>query len=236
MSDIQSLISRIQELQRSFNSWNNAYLTVAGIAITLGLIAFFLQYVASKKSISLVAAQSALSEAKDKQAAIDSQEKDLKIAGLEDGTARLTADNLRLKAAIEPRRLSDRQEKALVGLSKFANHTVGVRSYSTDTEGLILGIEILEALKKSKLAVQNNLLTIIPANSVTFGVSIDGTNKDLVWELKKILSEDGNLMMASSIALPNRPGFSARVTVGESRSMMPLEAVITVGPKPIKRK
>jgi hypothetical protein len=153
---------------------------------------------------------------------------------LEKEAAELKAANLRLEAAMAPRRLSQRQEKVLSTLTKFSGRTVGVKSYSSDTEGLILATQIIDGLKQSKLLIEDNRLTMMPAGSVSFGVSVDGPDKELVNELKQVLSMDGSLTATSSISSPNRAGFSVGVSFGEVRNVTAPAATITIGAKPIK--
>jgi hypothetical protein len=168
--------------------------------------------------------------AQTKKLAADANER---AGKLEKEAADLTAHNLALEAAIAPRRLSGRQQKGLASLTQFASRTVGVKSYSSDTEGLILASQIIDALSKSKIRIEDNRLTMQPAGSVSFGISVEGPDTLLVGELKKILSMDGNLMADSSIHLPNR-GFSAQVSFGTVSGGTPPGATITVGVKPIK--
>jgi hypothetical protein len=156
-----------------------------------------------------------------------------RAGNLEKEAAELTSKNLQLEAAIAPRRLSEEQEKALASLSAFANRPVEIKSYSGDTESLILATQIATELAKSKINILDNRLTMQPAGSVSFGVSVEGPDKELVQELKKILSMDGSLMAASSFSLPNR-GFSAQVSFGMITRSTPSAATITVGVKPIR--
>jgi hypothetical protein len=152
---------------------------------------------------------------------------------LEKEAAELTAKNLELEAAIAPRRLSARQEKGLETLTRFANRLVEIKSYSSDTEGLILATQILDGLTKSKIAIRDNRLTMQPAGSVSFGLSVEGPDVELVQDLRKILSLDGNLTATSSIVAPKR-GFSATIGFGVTSGGQPPAATILVGVKPIK--
>ncbi len=72
-----------------------------------------------------------------------------------------------------------------------------------------------------------------PAGSVSFGLSLEGPDGELVQELRKILSLDGNLMATSSIVAPKR-GFSATVAFGTSFGGTPPAATVIVGVKPTK--
>lgn len=210
------------------------------IAVIVGVSAFVFQYVSHVRSVKLNDAQTRLRKLQDNQLAIDLKDKDVNISAAQKEageakkeTAELTARNLALEAAIAPRRLSERQQRGLAALTAFAGRTVGVKSYSSDTEGLILATQTIDALTKSKIRIEDNRLTLAPAGSVIFGVSVEGPDGALVAELKKILSMDGNLMAVSSITSPNR-GFSASVSFGVISGGVPPAAIIIVGAKPIK--
>jgi len=153
---------------------------------------------------------------------------------LEKEAADLTAKNLQLEAAIAPRRLSGRQEEALASLTAFAPKIVAVKSYSSDTEGLILATQIVNGLTKAGIRIEDNRLTMQPAGSVSFGVSVDGTDKTLVEELKKILALDSDLTKGSSVPAMNRGGVSFSVGFGVVSGGKPPVATIIVGAKPIK--
>jgi hypothetical protein len=150
---------------------------------------------------------------------------------LEKEAAELTAQNLRLEAAIAPRRLSEKQEKSLAALNQFSGRLVEIKSYSSDTEGLILATQIVEALKKAHLDVADDRLTMQPAGSIFLGVSVEGTDKELVGKLKTVLSVDGNLMSGKVISSPERPLIG--VEFGKVQRGIPA-ATILVGAKPIK--
>jgi len=153
---------------------------------------------------------------------------------LEKEAADLTAQNLRLEAAIAPRRLSGRQEKELASLTTFARKVVAIKSYSSDTEGLVLATQIVNALTKAGIRIEDNRLTLQPAGSVSFGVSVDGTDKTLVEELKKVLALDGDLIKGSSVMAMNRGGVSMSVGFGVVSGGQPPAGTIIVGAKPIK--
>jgi hypothetical protein len=211
-----------------WDTWNIRFLFAAGfVAVCLSIIAVGV----STSNRRYVAASNELNKAKDRKLTSDLQDKDLKIAQLGDASAILKSENLKLEVAIAPRRLTARQETALSGLSKFANRSIGIKSYSSDTEGLILATQILDALVKAKLSIEDNRLTMQPAGSVSFGISVSGPDTELVKELERILSLDGNLTASSVVAW--KSGFSTSVSFGQVRSATPPVAVITVGVKPI---
>ena len=153
---------------------------------------------------------------------------------LEKEAAELESKNLTLEAAIAPRRLSERQQKELAELTKFAGRTVGIKSYSSDTEGFILASQITDVLAKSHLRIEDNRLTMQPAGSVLLGVSVEGPDKALVNELERILSLDGHLISQASRPMPNRGGVSFSVGFGVMTGAEPPNATITIGAKPIK--
>jgi hypothetical protein len=203
--------------------------------------------IAWQRTKELGDAQAQLLKLKEEALQADLREKDLKIAEanqnageanehagkFEEEAGKLTAENLRLQTAIEPRRLSERQQQALAELAAFGGRTVGIKSYSSDTEGLVLASQIMNVLRRSKIQIEDNRLTMQPAGSVMFGVSVDGQDEPLVTELRKILSMDGNLTSAGSFVSTGRQGVSMSVGFGVIAGPPPA-ATITVSVKPIK--
>jgi hypothetical protein len=233
MPDIDSLTSQAKQLGESVNRWNNIVLVTMFCTAILGVVYFLFTAILATKSKILATAQSELIAAKDRQLQTDLKAKDLEIGQLKKESEQLSAGNLRLEAAITPRRLSARQQKDLASLNKFSNRLVEIKSYSSDTEGLILATQILDDLTKSKISIRDNRLTMQPAGSVSFGLSVEGPDGELVQELRKILSLDGNLIASSSIVAPN-PGFSATIAFGVTSGGTPPAATVMVGVKPIK--
>jgi hypothetical protein len=154
-----------------------------------------------------------------------------RAAELETKAANLTASNLRLEAAIAPRRLSKRQLDGFAAITTRAGRVVQVKSYSSDTESLVLATQLVDALKKAHLTIVDNRLTMVPVGSVIFGVSVEGADADLVADLKKLLSLDGSLMAVSPIPTENRGSISMGAV---STPRVTPAATITVGAKPIK--
>jgi hypothetical protein len=239
LSEIQSLKAHVEQLERSTGAWDSWYVKCAGFAVALAALAFFMQFVAHKRDVKLREASSRL-------LTLTQQATDLQIETARGETARvseragkleieaskLTEANLKLEALIAPRRLNESQQKALASLTKFAGRPIEVKSYSSDTEGAILATQVLNALATSNLSIRDNRLTMQPAGTISFGVSVEGPDSDLVHELSKILA-DLKAPASSGLSLPNR-GFSARVSFGHVSWPTPPAAIIIVGVKPIK--
>jgi len=244
-SDIQRLALETEAQKRRAGIWDSCNLGFVGLAglAAVGLVITGLGVSQSNRKLNDLS--ETLSKAKDAKLAFDLKTKDEQIAktlGLagsaneragkfEADAARLSAENLQLEVAITPRRLSERQKTGLSGLSQFSGHLVEIKSYSSDTEGLILATQILGALAKARMTILDNRLTMQPAGTISFGVSVTGDDKALVEELKKILAEDGNLTAASSIVAPDKAGMG--ISFGVSRSSTPPDAIILIGAKPI---
>jgi hypothetical protein len=150
---------------------------------------------------------------------------------LEKDAAELTTKNLQLEAAIAPRRLGEGEAKELAALGAFANSTVMIESYANDAESLVLANQIVDSLTKSKIRIEDNRLTMQPAGSILLGISIQGSDKALVDELKKIL---GDLANSSTIRAGGRDGVSFAVAFGRTSSGITPAATIAVGIKPIR--
>jgi hypothetical protein len=214
-----------------WDTWNLKSIALAGFA---GLCLLITAIGVSRSSRAYIRSSDELSKAKDARLSLDLNKKDGEIGQLKQETAELTSQNLQLEAVIAPRRLTAKQEQDLASLSIFAKNVVAVKSYASDIEGAILATQIIEAIRKSRIDVQDNRLTMMPAGSVTLGVSISGSSDALVGHLNKILADFTR--DASSLAV-NRGGVSTAVSFGTMTfSGPPPAATIIVGPKPIKIK
>lgn len=80
VSVIQALTTRAQDLGRSIDNWNTAYIVLVALTVVLAAGVFIAQFVTIRKSKLLASAQADLMAEKDRQSAADSKDKDLKIA------------------------------------------------------------------------------------------------------------------------------------------------------------
>ncbi|MBE0556196.1 MAG: hypothetical protein IH628_03100 [Proteobacteria bacterium] len=80
VSEIQSLTERVQDLQRSFDSWSVGYVWLVGFAVIIAAVVFFTQFMSIRIGKQLTQAQSDLAAAKDRQLASELKGKDEKIA------------------------------------------------------------------------------------------------------------------------------------------------------------
>ena len=213
----------------AWDTWNIRLVFLAGLAATLLVVT---AVGVSRSNRNLISSSDQLDRAKDRKLQDDLKSKDDEIAKLDETAAGLKADNLQLEAAIAPRRLSDRQKGELSSLSSFLGRTIELKSYANDTEGLVLASQIIDALSKSPVHIQDNRLTMQGGRSVTFGVAVEGADKPLIDALKRIFSANGNLIGATVNTAVNI-GFSVQISTGVINSG-PVAATITVGVKPIK--
>jgi hypothetical protein len=228
-SDIQSLARRAQVLSNKVDWWNNRIIWVLAFAAAIAVGTVLVTYMAFRRAKQFADAQGDLNAAKEQNLQDDLAHKSYTIAELGKQTAELTSQNLQLEAVIAPRRLSDRQKTALANLTRFGGRLIEVKSYASDTEGLVLATQILDALAKAKLSLLDNRFTAQASGSISLGVSIEGYDKELIVELHKILSMDGHLTALSSIGAPNK----GSVMFQFSPPPVPPAATIFVGPKPI---
>ena len=187
---------------------------MAAALTALAIIGTFLvQWQSRKTRVSHEAAQSRLDGLKETRSQPALRAANIRADKLEHDTQVLKEANLKLEAEIAPRDLSNRQKAALSNLTPFSGRAVGIKSDTIDTEGLRLATQILDALTKSHFRIEDNRLTIQPSGSVTFGVLVEGTDRNLVDELKRILSMDGHLAETSSLTPPNRGGVSVHTFI-----------------------
>jgi len=115
VSEIQSLTARAQEMERSFNSWNSAYVWLVFAAVIVATAVFLAQFISIRKGRTLGQTQSALLTAKDSKLAIELKNKDSAIAAAQQKAgeaneraglanhraAALESANLRVRADLE---------------------------------------------------------------------------------------------------------------------------------------
>jgi len=231
VSNIQTLSRERERLSESISRWNIGYEFAMFVLIVGAIGTFVTQRATISKTERLDSVDRSIFREKDALANLQNQEFEASLHDKELRIQELKAENLRLEAAITPRRLSDHQKQALGSLGVFANRVVEVKSYSTDTEGLLLATEIAVALNKSHIPILDNRLTMMPSGSINFGVSVSGSNAELVKALREILHEYASTQLLVS---PQRAEVIMRNDFGRMTSSTPPDATIEVGPKPIK--
>jgi hypothetical protein len=83
---------------------------------------------------------------------------------------------------------------------RFPGHTIKVRSYILDSEGLFLAVQILRVLRQCKtMTVLPDLWTILPGiDNLRVGVRVDGppSQHEFVAALKKSFGVDEKLFLS----------------------------------------
>jgi hypothetical protein len=189
VSEIQSLASRAQELERSLNDLNSWYVGLVFLTVLLAAAVFLVQFLVIRKSRELAQTQSLLLASKDAQLAEDLRNKDLKIgeaqreagganerAGQANESAKkLEQENLLLQAEVftlrkqtEPRRLAGSQRDKLTELLKRHIDGVAVVSAMADPESNDFADDLDTALHDAQwetLRIRNRI-------SSAYGVSV----------------------------------------------------------------
>lgn len=233
MPDIQSLARRAHDLGAKVDWWNTAIIWVLVFAALVAVGTVLSTYMAFRRAKQFADAQEELNAAKEKALSDELGVKTLQIEHLKGDTANLTAKNLQLSAIIDPRRLSDKQQKELESLTAFSGRIVELKSYSLDTEAFVLATQIGHALAKPQIKLLDNRLTMGPEGSILTGISVSGSDKALVEALRKALSPDGGELVKDLPNAVNR-GISGSVKFNIVTLSIPPAATITVGVKPIK--
>ena len=138
---------------------------------------------------------------------------------------------LKLEEIVAPRSMSLEQKTALVAAWKrYAGRPVLVSSYSMDTEGVVLGLQIVEALQAAGVNVMVALSTEVPVGHLAFGVHITATpNRELAHGLSNALGEKTSLQVTYN---PQRREGEMRQVLGgldDSKA----EAIILIASKPV---
>jgi outer membrane murein-binding lipoprotein Lpp len=237
VSEMESLISQVQQWGSKVDFWSTAVNILLFATALVGVLYFAATIRQSTVAKRLRTAEEELVKAKDEKLTQDLKAKDLEIAAADQKSSeanerskRLEQENLKLEAAISPRRLTERQQKALASLAAFHGRIVEITSYVGDSEGLILASQIKDSLDQSRLAIVDNRLSNVPSGAVIFGVAVHGTNADLVGAIKSILSMDGHLATESLLPVQQRGSLRFNVLVPAT----PPAVIIQVGAKPIK--
>jgi hypothetical protein len=144
---------------------------------------------------------------------------------------RLTNENLKLEAEIEPRRLTpDQQSDIAKELAPFEGKTVTLSSYALDAESAVLAGQIRDALALAKMQPNDsNLMTVQAAGSIQLGIHISAKDEALA---KALLSALGKHLAATTQQSPSRGGF---VAYNFNFSAAAADASIFVGVKPLAK-
>jgi len=139
------------------------------------------------------------------------------------------AEILRLEAAIQPRRLGPEQQKAISdALVSFAGRKALLRSYSFDTDGLVLGKQIMGALTP-RIGGVDSIGAVTPVGGpLSEGVSITGSDAAFVNALTSAFAGIGKLSVNND---PPRYGVGSMMTA--PAVMPPTDVTIFVGVKPL---
>jgi hypothetical protein len=168
VSEIQSLTSRANELQTSFDFWNTGYVWLVGFTVFFAIVIFFTQFMSIRKSKELVMAQSELLRAKDEQLARDLQGKDIKIVEAKTDAARATEhaalaneraaeankkaekerlERIKLEVKVAWRRLSPEQHEKMVNALSDQRFSMYFEYSQSDPEAVQFAEDIFKSLK-----------------------------------------------------------------------------------------
>ena len=229
-------ISSLQSLVRGLNRW---YLRAAGIALVIGAVAFWLQYLASKKSEELSEKQSALIAQKDTDLAVDLKDKDVKIAQAE---ARAMEARLELEKFKAPRVLAPEQQSRIsASLARFDKaQRIDVSVDPVTVETMTLAEQILSSLKvvlprASWSSAGGTAPFLTGASAVSGVVAFSGQDKrgiEVAVALAKALNDEG--VRASSaigplIDCPKLQKTNPSIKLDDPSCFM---VIVVVGPKP----
>lgn len=167
--EIESLISRVHDLQRSFGSWTTGNVWLVAITVVLAGAVFFTQFMSVRRAKELTQAQSELAVAKDRQLAIDLKGKDEKIA---EANARAAEAMLALEKFKRPRRLTSEQHALLIEkLKPFAGTEYDLAA--KDPEPLDLALDIESALRAAGWTIRSwtdgGIVTNLPGRPFVVG-------------------------------------------------------------------
>ena len=254
MSEIQSVTLQIQDLERSFDRWNTAYMIVLALTVVLAALLFVTQFVANRRGKQLSDAKSDLLRAKDAQLQSDLKAKDAQIAhagaraeeakeGAAKAEERAAEANkkaeeerlarVKIEEKLAPRRLAVEQQRQIAGcLQRFAGQRVNLFAYTGDQEVIGIANDIIAALRGPQGA--SWIVSIISGQEAGRGVAgilveirpdADGASRLAAASLVSSLRAE-RLSVSGPQALVWMPGMG----VGQEDPNAPIR--ITIGRKP----
>jgi hypothetical protein len=138
--------------------------------------------------------------------------------------AELRKANLELEALIQPRRLNGAQlieiTKALI---PFAGRSIGIESYATDSEGIVLGMQLESAFTAANIKSQQ--VTFTQMNGFELGVIVRGQDTNFVHVTAEAIRGSG-LQVSENPPRATGPSIGTRA-VGD--------VVVLVGLKPLAK-
>jgi hypothetical protein len=225
--EIQSLTTRIQELQKSFDFWNAGYVWLVAFTIILAAMLLFTQFMSIRRGKEIANTQTKLLKAKDEQLSGELKDKDLKIveakesaAKAEKEAANARLETERIKESVAWRMIPPKSALELEKVLAAKPGSVNLRYMDGDPEALFLAIQISEILSKAHWNVAPG--AIKPANAIVFGIGLPDVASVDAQTLRVAFSAAN--MPFSTNALP-KPG------VGFSISTIEGAPILMIGSK-----
>jgi hypothetical protein len=107
------------------------------------------------------------------------------------------SENLKLVAALQPRRLTPSQLKLLsTSFSPYAGKVIAIQSYASDVEAAVLAMQIKDSLVNAHVIVRDMIAAVNSASlPIFFGVHVDSNSRDgtTAKAITDILGRDGKL-------------------------------------------
>jgi len=133
---------------------------------------------------------------------------------------------MKIEERLAPRRLTSEQLTALTTLfTRYQGRTIRVASYSLDVDAALFGAQILKAAQDANLLVQDRRMSEGPLGAMFLGVSVTGTDDNLVNDTIVALQSFG---IVSSNESPAPAG-----GIHQGGQAVPLPLKIFVGVKPL---
>jgi len=131
-----------------------------------------------------------------------------------------------MEERIAPRRLSAEQQNTLAHLfGQYPGATIRISSYSLDLESAFLGQQFIDIAARTNLLFDDRRMSEGALGSIMFGISITGTDQDMVSKLLVALSGFGLGVNADP------PPPSAGISLGGQDA--PYSAKVFIGVKPL---
>lgn len=179
VSEIQSLTARAQDLGRSINNWNTAYVFLVFVTVLLAALVFIAQFVVIRRSKELAVIQERLSQDKDLKIAEASRaagEANQRAAEANEKAEKERLARVRLEEALAWRRLTSAQRTRLAdSLQRFSVKRTWLIYNLNDAEAFGFASDLATAFGSAKW----NPTEPEPIMKMTEGPVAVGTNPPL---------------------------------------------------------
>jgi hypothetical protein len=233
VSEIQSLASRIQDLTRSVNFWNNMYIASVAVTVIAAVWLFWVQFMRMRRSSVRESLQEQLTKLKDNQSALDiaTARSAAALATEKAETANERASKIELEAAQQRERAAKAEHDLLELQQRLAWRRVSPKEYSAFVAALKpyqgSAVEVTKLGEAEAGQFADDLIKMLTDAKWNVSLNISGYVSPPPYGLKCLVNDATPAGKALAAILKSLP----TATV-ESNPKLPTTATILVGLRP----